>query len=54
MDAGIDLWYKEVDGDPDKKLKAGDIVKITYNGMIMESYPVQISADEVTVIDPRI
>ena len=53
MDAGIDLWYKEVDGDTNKKLKSGDIVKITYNGLIMESYPVQISADEVTVIDPE-
>ena len=56
MGAGITLHYSEVDGDPDKKLKEGDIVKIEYNGMIMESYPVQIGADKVTVIgyeDPK-
>lgn len=28
-------------------LKAGDIIEITYNGVIMESYPAQISADKV-------
>ena len=50
MDAGITLHYSEVDGDPDVKLKAGDVIKVEYNGMIMESYPVQISADKVSVI----
>ena len=50
MDAGITLHYSEVDGNPDVKLKAGDVIKVEYNGMIMESYPVQISADKVSVI----
>ena len=47
MDAGISLHYSAVDGDSNKRLTAGDVVRITYNGMIMESYPVQISADSV-------
>ena len=51
MDAGITLHYSEVDGDPDVKLKAGDVIKVEYNGMIMESYPVQISADKVTTVN---
>ena len=50
MGAGIALHYSEVDGDPDAKLKAGHIIKVEYNGMIMESYPVQIGADKVSVI----
>ena len=50
LGAGIYLSYKEVDGNPDVKLKAGDVIKVEYNGMIMESYPVQISADKVSVI----
>ncbi len=33
-----------------KDLKPGDILKITYNGMIAESYPAQIQASEITVI----
>lgn len=54
--ANIHLHYNEVDGDTEKKLKAGDIVKVEYNGMIMETFPVQIGADKVTVIgyeDPK-
>lgn len=51
MGAGIALHYSEVDGDPDAKLKAGHIIKVEYNGMIMESYPVQIGADKVSVIE---
>ena len=47
MDAGISLHYSAVDGDSNKRLTAGDVVRITYNGMIMESYPVQIAADSV-------
>ena len=47
LDAGITLHYSAVDGDPEKRLTAGDVVRITYNGMIMESYPVQIAADSV-------
>ena len=47
LDAGISLHYSAVDGDPEKRLTAGDVVRITYNGMIMESYPVQIAADSV-------
>jgi hypothetical protein len=47
LDAGISLHYSAVDGDPEKRLSKGDVVRITYNGMIMESYPVQIAADSV-------
>ena len=47
LDAGITLHYSAVDGDPEKRLSKGDVVRITYNGMIMESYPVQIAADSV-------
>ncbi len=35
-------------------LKAGDIIKITYNGMIAESYPAQISASQIEVVDHNI
>lgn len=57
MDAGIYLSYKEIDGDTNAKLKYGDVIKVEYNGMIMETYPVQIGADKVTIIgyeDPSI
>ena len=57
MDAGIYLSYKEIDGDTNAKLKYGDVIKVEYNGMIMETFPVQISADKVTIIgyeDPSI
>lgn len=37
---------RKISGD---ELKAGDFVEITYNGMVMESYPAQISADSVRV-----
>ena len=47
LDAGISLHYSAVDGDPEKRLSKSDVVRITYNGMIMESYPVQIAADSV-------
>lgn len=47
---GIYLSYKEVDGNPDVKLKLGDIIKVEYNGMIMESFPVQMIADSVVII----
>lgn len=33
-----------------EELKAGDFVKITYNGVILESYPAQIGASSVQVI----
>ena len=49
MDAGISLHYSAVDGDESRRLAAGETVRITYNGLIMESYPVQIRADSVTV-----
>jgi hypothetical protein len=32
-----------------EELKAGDLVKITYNGVILESYPAQITASAVEV-----
>lgn len=35
----------------DQDLKAGDILRITYNGTVMESYPAQITADAVQLID---
>ena len=50
LGAGIHLSYKEVDGNPDVKLKPGDVIKVEYNGMIMESYPVQMIADSVVII----
>ncbi len=49
MDVGISLHYSAVDGDESRRLAVGEIVRITYNGLIMESYPVQIRADSVTV-----
>lgn len=33
------------------ELKAGDIIEITYNGTILESYPAQIGASKIDVID---
>ena len=51
MDAGISLHYSAVDGEAGRRLREGEIVRITYNGMIMESYPVQIAATTVTVED---
>lgn len=50
MDAGISLHYSAVDGDPDKRLTKGDVVRITYNGLVMETYPVQISASSVEIV----
>lgn len=41
---GIIVHYTGIDGDSDKKLCNGDIVKITYNGYIIETYPPQIDA----------
>jgi len=51
MDAGISLQYSAVDGEEGRRLVAGEIVRITYNGCIMETYPVQIAATSVTVED---
>jgi hypothetical protein len=33
-----------------QELKPGDILEITYNGMILESYPAQIQASDIKVI----
>lgn len=35
----------------DVELKAGDMIEITYNGMILESYPAQITASAINVTD---
>lgn len=51
MGAGITLHYSAVDGEAGRRLREGEIVRITYNGCIMESYPVQIAATTVTVED---
>lgn len=51
MGAGITLHYSAVDGEEGRRLVAGEIVRITYNGCIMESYPVQIAALTVTVVE---
>ena len=51
MGAGISVHYSAVDGEAGRRLKEGEIVRITYNGCIMESYPVQIAATTVTVED---
>ena len=50
MGAGITLHYNEVDGE-ERKLEAGEYILVKYNGMIMESFPVQIGADEVSTVD---
>ena len=49
-EVGIYVSFDEVDGDPDKKVKNGDVVIITYNGMIMESWPMQIHAYSGVII----
>ena len=49
MDVGISLHYSAVDCDESRRLAEGEVVRIAYNGLIMESYPVQIRADAVTV-----
>ncbi len=51
LDAGISLHYSAIDGESEKRLTKGDVVRITYNGLIMESYPVQISADSVENVE---
>lgn len=51
MGAGITLHYSAVNGEEGRRLVAGEIVRITYNGCIMESYPVQIAALTVTVVE---
>ena len=51
MDAGIWLHYSSVDGDEERRLQEGDLIRVTYNGMIMESYPVQINASKVEIIE---
>ena len=33
------------------KIEAGEIVQITYNGMIAESYPAQISAAKIEIVE---
>ena len=35
-------------------VEAGDIVCVTYNGEIMETYPAQISAYDVTLIEAKV
>jgi len=37
-----------------QELKPGDILEITYNGTILESYPAQVGASEIKVIDHNI
>lgn len=37
-----------------KDLKPGDIIEITYNGVILESYPAQITASAIEVVDHNI
>ena len=50
MNAGIWLSYSAVDGDAEKKLQNGDVVRVSYNGLIMETFPVQISATTVETV----
>ena len=50
MDAGIWLHYSSVDGDEERRLQEGDLIRVTYNGLIMESYPAQISATTVEIV----
>jgi hypothetical protein len=37
-----------------KEIQAGEIIEIAYNGIIMESYPAQITADRVEVKETRL
>lgn len=50
MDAGIWLQYSAVDGDKEKRLQKGDVILVTYSGMIMTTYPAQISATTVEIV----
>jgi hypothetical protein len=49
----VDTVITDKDGEKIARedLKAGDIIEITYNGMILESYPAQISASSIKVVD---
>jgi hypothetical protein len=37
-----------------EEIKVGDIIEVTYNGVIMESYPAQINASSIKVVDHNI
>lgn len=36
------------------QIQIGDRIKITYNGIILESYPAQITADYINVLESNI
>ncbi|NLJ90952.1 MAG: DUF3221 domain-containing protein [Clostridiales bacterium] len=46
----IHIALSEGEEARDQKFKSGDLVKITYNGLIAESYPAQIWASKVELI----
>lgn len=48
---GASIMNKSGEDITKEELKPGDIIKITYNGIILESYPAQIGASKVEVID---
>ena len=51
-DAEIDLLNLEKDQFTQMGLSEGDLVRITYDGYIMESYPVQIRVNSIEPIEP--
>jgi hypothetical protein len=48
-----DAKFMNQDGEEITKedLKVGDIIEVTYNGVILESYPAQITAANIKVVD---
>lgn len=48
------VYNKDCEKTELKEIQTGDIIEITYNGTIMESYPAQITADRVDVKETRL
>lgn len=44
------IYYSSISSSSAKTIRVGDLVKITYNGVIMESYPAQINIKDIEVI----
>ena len=48
------IYNKDGEKSELKEIQTGDIIEIAYNGIIMESYPAQITADRIDVKDTRL
>ncbi len=48
------IYNKDGEKTELKEIQTGDIIEIAYNGIIMESYPAQITADRIDVKDTRL